>query len=80
MKLPPVQFMVLAHFGVLGCGYAGEPVETLGEAADEVSELHKRGEMYPVRVLRITETCNCDDVTFDVLDVIEARTKARAAA
>lgn len=79
MELPAVQYMVLAHFGVLGWGYAGDPVDTLDEAADEVAELHKRGEMYPVRVLRITDTLECADVTLDTHRVIDARLAARAA-
>jgi hypothetical protein len=77
--LPPALFIVIG----LDRGEwfnADDPCTTLDDAADAVGETLKHwGDDIPVRVLRISDTLNTDDVTADAFDLIAKRMKGRAA-
>jgi hypothetical protein len=76
--LPPVIYIVLACDR--GAWFnADDPRDTLAAAADAVGETHKHWGDIPVRVLRISDTLNTDDVTADAFDIIAKRMKERAA-
>ena len=75
MNLPPVLFMVIAKDR---CEWfnADDVCTTIDDAADDVAETIRRWGDIPVRVFRITDTLNTDDVTADAFAVIEARRNA----
>ena len=74
MNLPPETFVILADYGYpIGIGYHSDPQFSMDAAADQVGELRKEARDYPVRVLRIADSLNCDDVTADVFDILAAR-------
>jgi len=74
-------FIVLATYPTEGEGYAGDPVYTLDDAADVIVETERLyGSMIPVRVLRIADSLNCDDVTACAFDLIAKRIEATGVA
>jgi hypothetical protein len=76
--LPAVTYIVLACDK--GAWFnADDPSLTMDDAADAVAETLKHWGDIPVRVLRISETLNTDDVTADAFDLIAKRMKGRAA-
>jgi hypothetical protein len=78
--LPPVTFIVLVNAAKYGWHNACDPVTTIDAAADWVGETQVFwGETATIRVLRISDTLNTDDVTADAFDIIAKRMKGRAA-
>ena len=75
MKLPPEMYLVVTKFKSLGFGSANDPAMNIDDAADQVDGLGGQ----PFSVLRITADLTTTDATADVLAVIDARMKARAA-
>ena len=78
MTLPPVLFMVIAKDRHAWFN-AADPQATIDDAADDVAETIRQWGDIPVRVFRLTDTLNIDDVTADAFDIIAKRMKERAA-